>query len=262
MVSDDEISNCSKISNNDFSCGECNKTFGKLPQLTRHHRETHVKRFRCTKCDYRCGRKGDMERHEATHAEPIPVRKYGKTPIYTPEARSQSTRSPDRRHRSRSPRSKERSPRTSTRSPRSSERSPRTPHRSSQNRSPRTPSRRSRSCSNPRTSAKTSKSSQRSSRERPHARSSRSLARDDRRRYSDACCQTEDEGDLRKRVRSLVSKLKGAGHDGGSVLECNTTSFKIPQNVVFTRKTERYISKDGELVEIFTEEIKRLPEES
>ncbi|XP_063971548.1 zinc finger protein 672-like [Lytechinus pictus] len=247
MVSDDEISISSKVSHNEFSCGECSKTFEKLAQLNRHHRECHVKRFRCTKCDYRCGRKGDLERHEATHAEPVPTRKYGKTPVHTPASRSRLDRSPVRHRSPRSPRDSGRYSHSSPRPSRSPERSVRSVIR-----------RRSRSRSRS-PASNTPKSSHRNDRGKSHQRF-RSAEKTPS-RCCDASCQTEEDGELRKRVRNLTAKLREAGHDGGSVLEYTTSSIKIPRDVILTRKTERYITRHGELVEIFTEEIKRVPDE-
>ena len=220
-MSDDEISLGSRTSRtNEFTCGECSRTFDKLPQLTRHHRDTHVKKFRCTKCDYRCGRKADMERHEGTHAEPIPARKQLKTPVYNPHARTPSKRSPPRRGRSRSPR---------TSSPRPSTSFARTPSRP---RSPVFPDRRrSRSRSRRRSASKTHQSSRKgddrheSSYQRQRSRSPTGVERGCQR--SDAASQTEDEGDTRKRLKNLIRKLREDGHDGGSVIDTNTIRLRI-----------------------------------
>ena len=76
----------------------------------------------------------------------------------------------------------------------------------------------------------------------------------------DTSTQTDDNGTMRARVRDLVEGLRSTGHAGGSVLENNVTEYRVPNDVVLIRKTERYLTKDGEFVEIVTEELKKIPE--
>ena len=38
------------------------------------------------------------------------------------------------------------------------------------------------------------------------------------------------------------------------------TEYRVPNDVVLIRKTERYLTKDGEFVEVVTEELKKIPE--
>ena len=76
----------------------------------------------------------------------------------------------------------------------------------------------------------------------------------------EVACQTDDEGSTKARVRNLLAHLRSAGHAGGSVIENSVVEFKVPDGLVLIRKTERFLSRHGELVESITEEIKKEPE--
>ena len=84
----------------EYSCGQCGSRFDNLTRLNKHHRETHVKKFQCRFCDYRCGRKKDMERHEGTHAKtPRPEdRVHTKTPVRALLPRSPTSQYSPRRN--------------------------------------------------------------------------------------------------------------------------------------------------------------------
>ena len=44
------------------------------------------------------------------------------------------------------------------------------------------------------------------------------------------------------------------------MIENSVMEYKVPGDIILIRKTERFISRHGELVESITEEIKKLPE--
>ena len=285
----------------EYSCGDCGLKFDKMTQLTKHHRDAHVKKFQCQLCEYRCIRKRDIEKHEATHAKPpVPERrKSTRTPVTTPRQRSPLGRHSPRRD----------SPRKDRASTSYDHASPRSSHRRSRSRSPRTNSSRSRKRTpsprdspgkkrrqsrSPKGATVTKRRENRSPRCSPGQTRSRESASEiskspvmqQRRSHSpeetpvreqspvespvreqsespdqkEVACQTDDEGSTKARIRNLLAHLRSAGHAGGSVIENSVVEFKVPAGLVLIRKTERFLSRHGELVESITEEIKKEPE--
>ena len=75
-----------------FQCDSCTKSYEKKDSLQRHKREVHIRKYHCGQCNYRTGRKTEMERHQGAHdVAVVPVRKHSLTPVSSPRCKPTST---------------------------------------------------------------------------------------------------------------------------------------------------------------------------
>ena len=68
---------------------------------------------------------------------------------------------------------------------------------------------------------------------------------------------TQTSSDKQDRVRDALRELRSDGHGGGVLLNQAEDTYEVPPDVVFIRTTERYLTKEGELLEVVREVLKK-----